>query len=80
MKILDNQKSEWRVTGGDPAMKAVNLLKRHGYELIVLPVKTLASGERPTEKPVIEDLILNLRLNECLLVLEEKLWTSTTRS
>lgn len=70
MKIMDETLSQWQVKGGDPAAKVTNLLKRKGYELIVLPGSVLASGERPIGKYVIEDSILNLRLNECLYVLE----------
>lgn len=74
MKILDETGKEWAVRGGDPCSKAMNLLKRRGYELLVLPVSVLARGERPRELHEIESVTLNVRYKECLQVLERDLW------
>ena len=56
--------------GGSPAARPVNMLKRRGYTLIVLPLRTLASGAlaEPVEQPA--DIVRRTRLAECLEVLK----------
>ena len=69
--ILDEHGREWRVIGGDPAAKLVSRLRAKRYSLIVLPFRTLATGEldRGCTEPA--SLINEVRLADCLAVLEE---------
>lgn len=62
----DELGNAWKVPGGTPSARQVNRLKRGGYHLIVLPLRTLVSGElaEPVEQPA--DVIRSTRLRECL--------------
>lgn len=70
MKVYDEFNNTWRVKGGDPAMRLVNRLKRSRYELVVLPLATLATGHMTSPAAVPDDVIRATRLNECLGVLQ----------
>ena len=69
--ILDEFGARWKVKGGDPGSKVVNRLKRSGYEFVVLPLVTLATGSvtPPVEWPA--GIIERTRLADCLAVLSE---------
>ena len=69
MKVFDEFGHTWRVQGGHPAARHVNKLKRSRYELVVLPLATLATGRpvQPYVQP--EDPIRAVRLAECLEVI-----------
>lgn len=70
MNVYDEFGNPWRVAGGDPASKLVAQLKRARYTLVVLPLKTLATGElaEPAQPP--EDAVHRFRLKMCLDVLK----------
>lgn len=69
-KIADEFGAAWRCRGGDPAARVTNRLVRSGYQTIVLPFLTLATGKitEPTEWP--QDIITRTRLADCLLSLK----------
>lgn len=69
--IWDESGNEWEVRGGDPAAKFTNRLKRAGYGNLVLPMRTLATGEltEPVEEPA--DVLRRQRLADCLGLLKE---------
>lgn len=69
MIIFDEFGNRWRCKGGDPAMRLVNRLKRSRYELVVLPLATLASGHMTSPATIPDDVIRATRLNECIEVL-----------
>jgi hypothetical protein len=69
MKIEDDLGHQWKVSGGDPASKPVNLLRRHGYEYVVLPMHTLVTGELTAIYHTPEDIVPRVRLLDCLEVL-----------
>jgi hypothetical protein len=68
MRVTDEAGREWHVSGGDPGSKPVNLLRRHGYDYVVLPVQTLRTGEVVAGSEP-EDLVARVRLADCLEVL-----------
>lgn len=69
MQIWDEYSNPWRIKGGDPGMKFVNRLLRSRYQMIVLPLATLATGKltEPAQTP--DDIIHAARLRECIEVL-----------
>lgn len=71
MKVYDELGSPWKVPGGAPAARLVNKLKRSRYELVCLPLATLATGKLVEPYAVPEDPIRATRLAECLAVLGE---------
>jgi len=69
MHVEDDLGRPWRVSGGDPASKPVNLLRRHGYEYVVLPAHTLRTGTLTNVYRTPEDIVSRVRLLDCLEVL-----------
>lgn len=69
--IQDEFGARWKVKGGDPGSRATNRLKRSGYEFVVLPLVTLATGR--LADPVVwpESIIERTRLADCLAVMKE---------
>ena len=67
MRVSDEFGAQWRVKGGDPAARVTNKLVRSGYQTIVLPFLTLATGKvtEPAEWP--QDIVARTRLADCLL-------------
>lgn len=70
MIITDEFGQQWRCRGGDPASRLVNRLSRMGYQTIVLPFVTLATGAlaEPSEWPA--DIIARTRLADCVAALK----------
>ena len=70
LHIVDEFGSSWRVRGGDPASRLTSKLTRSGFQTIVLPFVTLATGRAtdPAEWP--QDIIARTRLADCLAVLK----------
>lgn len=70
--IYDEYGNQWRVSGGDPASRLVSRLRRRGYELIVLPFWTLATGDLAyggVSEP--DDTVRAYRLLDCLEVVND---------
>ena len=70
MKVYDEFGNPWKIRGGDPAARLVNKLKRSRYELVVLPLTTLAIGHSTHPAITPEDPIRAVRLAECLEALK----------
>ena len=68
MEIFDDRGTKWHVTTGDPAIKLVRDLNKRGLELIVLPRKTLITGEITASNPC-SDYVHNIRMKDCLTLL-----------
>jgi hypothetical protein len=71
VNIRDEKGRAWKVSGGDPASKPVNLLRRHGYDTVVLLTHTLRTGELTAVYTDPEDYLDRIRLMDCLEVLSE---------
>lgn len=66
MKIYDELGNPWRVAGGDPASKLVAQLSHARYQLVVLPIKTLATGQLAESAQEPTDAVHKMRLKMCL--------------
>ncbi len=71
MHVRDEHGREWKVSGGDPASKPVNLCRRMGYETVVLPADVLRYGDMtPLDYLAYpEDYLDKVRLLDCMEVL-----------
>ena len=69
VELYDELGNRWMIRGGMPANKFISKLTRANYRLIVLPLRTLATGvlAEPVEQPA--DIIRCTRLADCLLLL-----------
>ena len=76
MNVLDEHGTRWRVSSGDPALKAVHALEQRGFGLVVLPREVLTSGvvsgtlEVPLHDLDDAEFVRSVRLNECLAALQ----------
>lgn len=70
VKVNDEFGAQWKVRGGDPAARLTNKLLRSGYQTVVLPFLTLATGKvaEPAEWPA--NIISRTRLADCLLAVK----------
>lgn len=69
VRVEDDRGNPWRVSGGDPAMRHVNKLRRMHYRWVVLPLVTLATGDLGATATTPTDPLRATRLAECIGVL-----------
>jgi hypothetical protein len=71
MPVRDEKGRTWKVSGGDPASKPVNLCHRMGYDLVVLPANVLRYGDIGIMDYAAEpdEYIDRIRMLDCLEVL-----------
>lgn len=83
MKIEDEGGNQWLVLAGDAANDAIGVLRRRGYEYVVLPRKLLcgiltvlpcepASWQPPSSATSPERLVRAIRLYDCLVELKKE--------
>lgn len=70
-QVEDEYGTNWLVKAGDPANSYINTLKAKGFELIILPRRTLATGELTLTEWLPGDIMKEARLADSLGVLSE---------
>lgn len=71
VSIMDQYGNRWAVSSAEPATKHVSRLTRNNYGLIVLPARLLATGIDDGMTPHVEDLVMRVRLMDCLDLLRK---------